>query len=260
MPSACPSCGAGTLAPIGRGTQRLEAEIADFFPKARIARLDSDMAASQKKRHRIFEGMRSGRIDVLVGTQMVTKGHDFPNVTLVGVVSADQSLHLPDFRAAERTFQIITQVAGRAGRAEKAGRVIIQTYEPGHPSLEFSCRHDFDAFAAAELASRRALRYPPFSRLANVRLSSLDRSLVEGAAQRAAEIIRGSGGAEGLAILGPAPAPLEKLRGRFRHQILIKAPDAQSLSRLLGTARAELGKILPRRVRLSIDVDPTNLL
>lgn len=259
-PASCPKCNESALAPVGKGTQRLEAEIADFFPKARIARLDSDMAASHKKRHSIFEGMRSGKIDILVGTQMVTKGHDFPGVTLVGVISADQSLHLPDFRAAERTFQLLTQVAGRAGRASRPGRVIIQTFEPGHPSLELSCSHDFDAFASMELACREKLSYPPFSRLANVRFSSLDRELVSRFAHDAAEILRKSAESTGVQVLGPAPSPMEKLRGRFRWQLLLKAPSAHALCHTLVPAKGRIDGILPRKVRLNIDVDPTNML
>jgi primosomal protein N' (replication factor Y) len=259
-PESCPSCGEEGLAPIGQGTQRLEAEISDFFPKARVARLDSDMAASHRERRRIFEGMRKGEIDILVGTQMVTKGHDFPNVTLVGVISADQSLHLPDFRAAERTFQLLTQVAGRAGRASRPGQVVIQTYEPAHPSLEFSLRHDFDAFASQELKSREALSYPPFSRIANIRLSSIEGGLAESFARDAAEAIRGESAAWGIKVLGPAPAPIEKLRGRYRWQILIKAPSARILSGLMASTIPKLEAKIPRKVRLNVDVDPSNLL
>jgi primosomal protein N' (replication factor Y) len=260
QPASCPSCGEDGLAPIGQGTQRLEAEISDFFPKARVARLDSDMAASQKERRRIFDGMRKGTIDILVGTQMVTKGHDFPNVTLVGVISADQSLHLPDFRAAERTFQLLTQVAGRAGRASRPGQVVIQTYEPTHPSLEFSLRHDFDAFASQELESREALCYPPFSRIANIRLSSIDSGLAERSARETAELIKGDSNVGEIRILGPAPAPIEKLRGRYRWQILMKAPSARALSSLLASSIPKIEAKLPRKVRLNVDVDPSSLL
>jgi primosomal protein N' (replication factor Y) len=191
---------------------------------------------------------------------MVTKGHDFPNVTLVGVISADQSLHIPDFRAAERTFQLLTQVAGRAGRASRPGQVVIQTYEPAHPSLEFSLRHDFDAFASQELESREALCYPPFSRIANIRLSSIDSGLAEGTAREAAELIKGDQNVGEIRILGPAPAPIEKLRGRYRWQILIKAPSARTLSSLLASSLPKIEAKLPRKVRLNVDVDPSSLL
>ncbi len=259
-PRGCPACGEESLAPIGQGTQRLEAEIADFFPDARVARLDSDMAASPKERRKIFDGMNSGAIDILVGTQMVTKGHDFPNVTLVGVISADQTLHLPDFRAAERTFQLMTQVAGRAGRATRPGHVIIQTFEPDHPSIEFSLSHDFESFASMELESRKALFYPPFSRLANLRFSSLEEGLARGAAERAAETIGADPASEGIRILGPAPAPIAKLRGRFRWQLLLKTPGAGQMVRLMGSALPKMERNLPKKVRLGVDIDPTNLL
>jgi primosomal protein N' (replication factor Y) len=204
--------------------------------------------------------MRRGEVDILVGTQMVTKGHDFPGVTLVGVISADQSLHLPDFRAAERTFQLLTQVAGRAGRASRPGQVVIQTYEPSHPSLEFSLRHDFDSFASHELKSREALGYPPFSRIANIRLSSIEGGLAEGFAREAADLIKGDPAAGEIKVLGPAPAPIEKLRGRYRWQILIKAPSARALSGLLVSAVPKIEAKMPRKVRLNVDVDPSNLL
>ncbi len=260
-PSNCIFCGKPSLAPIGHGTQRLAAELNDFFPQANVARLDSDMAASQKKRHEIFEGMRNGKIDILVGTQMVTKGHDFPGVTLVGVISADQSLHFPDFRAAERTFQLLTQVAGRAGRGERIGRVIIQTHEPKHPSLTCARAHDYETFITHEIGCRDELSYPPFTRLANLRLSSLNQDLVIKAANETATIIRQECAERGdYKILGPAPAPFEKLRNRYRWQILIKAPSSGSLTRLLAASFPLIEAKIPRKVRFSVDVDPTNLL
>ncbi|MFH1829548.1 MAG: primosomal protein N' [Pseudomonadota bacterium] len=260
-PQTCTFCGKAKLAPIGHGTQRLAAELNDFFPKANVARLDSDMAASQKKRHKIFEGMHKGKIDILVGTQMVTKGHDFPGVTLVGVVSADQSLHFPDFRAAEKTFQLLTQVAGRAGRGASPGRVIIQTHEPNHPSLICACAHDYETFIAHELKYRHDLAYPPFTRLANIRMSSLDKNLVSKAANEIAAIIRQECAEHSdFKILGPAPAPFEKLRNRYRWQIVIKARSAGTLTRLLPRLSAQIEARIPRKVRVSIDIDPANLL
>jgi primosomal protein N' (replication factor Y) len=208
--------------------------------------------------------MRKGHIDILVGTQMVAKGHDFPAITLVGVVAADAALNIPDFRSAERTFQLITQVAGRAGRADKPGRVIIQTRQPDHASLKAAAEHDPDLFASQELDHRRELFYPPFSRLANIRLSSNRLDLVEKAAKAAARAIEKARGkipaSCNIAVLGPAPAPMGRLRGRFRWQMLIKAQDAASLSRLLALARQGLNDALPPGVRLSIDVDPVNMM
>lgn len=260
MPERCDKCGSDALDLIGQGTQRLEAELHDFFPKARVARLDSDVVASPRERQRIFTGMRSGKIDILVGTQMVTKGHDFPRITLVGVILADMLLHLPDFRAAERTFQLLIQVAGRAGRGERPGRVIIQTHQPEHASIAAALHHDNEAFAEHELAFRKLLSYPPFSRLVNVRLSANSAETVERAAEEAAAILRRLASDPGLRILGPAKAPLAKIRGRHRWQVLIKAPAAGPLAQLLLRAHPALHAAMPRTVRLALDVDPVNLL
>ncbi len=260
-PECCAECGGTELTPVGHGSERLEAEIRDFFPKARVARLDSDMAGTGERRRRIFDGMRDGRYDILVGTQMITKGHDFPRVTLVGVVSADTLLGLPDFRSAERAFQLITQVAGRAGRGTRRGRVIVQSYQPEHPSLVAAAEHDLAAFAAAELDHRRALGYPPFARLAAVRLSSTNADAVERAARAVGDRLRAiAGNAEGIAILGPAPAPLAKIRGRLRWQLLIKAAGSTALARFLAQSRAAIAAAAPRNVRTGIDVDPRNML
>ncbi len=263
-PEACAACHSSNIVSLGRGTERVEAELADFFPEARIARLDSDMAASAKRRGRIIDDMRRGAIDILVGTQMVTKGHDFPAVTLVGVISADLALHLPDFRAAERTFQLVTQVAGRAGRADKPGRVIVQTHNPEHFSLLAARDHDVEGFASEELAHRMLLGYPPIVRLANVRFSATDSKFAGDAAERVTALLRKHSGAQadaqGITVLGPAPAPLSRVRGRYRFHALIKAPTAVVLTRFLAQVRPEIEAILPRRVRLSIDVDPTSLL
>ena len=263
-PKACPSCGEGQLLPLGHGTERLEDELADFFPKARVARLDSDSAGGSARRKKILDDVRRGKIDILVGTQMITKGHDFPGVTLVGVVSADTSLHLPDFRAAERTFQLLTQVAGRAGRGERAGRVIIQTRQPGHASFAAAKEHDVAAFAEAELCHRRELFYPPCARLANVKLSSTSSEKVEKAAASVARIARSlahaSGKEGGIVLLGPAAAPFSKLRGRHRWQLLIKAPSSGALTGFISRLRPALSEAVQSGIRLSIDVDPSSLL
>ena len=264
VPSSCPACHCHLLTPLGQGTERLEAEIQDLFPQARVARLDSDMVTSPAKRQGIFDRMQDGKIDILVGTQMVTKGHDFPSVTLVGVVNADTLLHLPDFRSAERTFQLITQVAGRAGRKSLPGQVLIQTYQPSHYSLLAARDHDTDSFARQEIEHRRQLSYPPFVRLANIRLSSNSEKGVADAARQAATILAKTREREGLAgqiaVLGPAPSPLHRLRGRYRWQLLIKAPTPRVLSKFLALIRLPLQETMPRRVRLSIDVDPINML
>lgn len=264
VPRACPACASESLVPIGHGTERLEAELADFFPAARIARFDSDSAATPARRKRILDDMRRGRIDILVGTQMVTKGHDFPAITLVGVVSADVALSLPDFRAAERTFQLLTQVAGRAGRGDRPGRVIIQTRQPEHYSFRAAQGHDTSAFAREECLHRRRLGYPPYARIANIRLSSVSEEKLSAAGRAVAKVLAAAldatKGRERCALLGPAPAPLGRLRGRHRWQILIKTPSPAVLGEILARARPRLEETVPSGVRLSIDVDPMNLL
>ncbi len=255
IPEACPNCGERALIEEGAGTERIESTLATALPGARVGRLDRDVASGNKSA-RIIERMRRGELDILVGTQMVTKGHDLPNVTLVGVLNADAALSLPDFRAAERTFQLIVQVAGRAGRGDTPGRVLIQTRQPEHPAILFAATHDVQGFLEHELAARHELRYPPYSRLALVRLEATDEAVVAREAERLASVARDVE-AEGVEVLGPAPAPLARLRGRYRYRFLLRAADRTRLRLvLLGVARAPVD----RRVRLAIDVDPVSML
>lgn len=258
----CPGCGA-LLAERGFGTEQIESNVRTLLPAARVARLDRDTATSAKHLRSTVDAWRHGELDVLVGTQMVAKGHDAPGVTLIGVVLADASLHFPDFRAAERTFQLLAQVAGRAGRGHKPGRVLVQTRQPDHPSLVAAQQHDFERFARGELALRADLGYPPFGRLTRI--------VVEGAAadveRRAAAIAqRLIAIAERIEpsrrpqILGPAPAPLERLRGRDRTQLLIKAPDAPTMAQILGAATLEKASGGDSTLRVVVDVDPVNML
>jgi primosomal protein N' (replication factor Y) len=258
----CPSCNA-LLAERGFGTEQIEDTVRALLPAARVARLDRDTATSAKHLKSTVDAWRHGDLDVLVGTQMVAKGHDAPGVTLIGVVLADASLHFPDFRAAERTFQLLAQVAGRAGRGHKPGRVLVQTRQPDHPSLIAAQQHDFERFARSELGLRADLGYPPFGRLTRV--------VVEGAAadveRRAASLAhRLIAVAEKIdedrrpQILGPAPAPLERLRGRDRTQLLIKAPDAPTMAQILGVARLERASDGDATLRVVVDVDPVNML
>jgi primosomal protein N' (replication factor Y) (superfamily II helicase) len=229
--------------------------LGQILPGARIARLDRDVAAG-KKSERVLDRMRSGDIDVLVGTQMVTKGHDLPNVTLVGVLNADAALSLPDFRASERTFQLLVQVAGRAGRGETPGRVLIQTWQPEHPAIQLAVKHDVKGFIAQELEQRREVGYPPFARLALVRFEALDDDVARSQTERLATAARKWGGAD-VEVLGPTAAPLARLRGRYRHRFLLRAQDRARLRLvLLGIARAPVD----RRVRMAIDVDPVSML
>ncbi|MBT3181258.1 MAG: primosomal protein N' [Deltaproteobacteria bacterium] len=263
-PSACKSCGSEELIPLGYGTERLEGEIADFFPNARIARLDSDIISKPSLRRKILDDMRRGKIDILIGTQMITKGHDFPSITLVGVISADLTLAIPDFRSAEKTFQLITQVSGRAGRGSRPGRVIIQTRQPEHYSFLAASNHDCDEFTNSELIHREEMFYPPFSRLANIRLSSTSKELASKSAGDVAkkldEILRGMNRETNIRILGPAPAIIEKLRGRYRWQILIKAPNPALLTSFLSGVHSKIKRLVPSKVRINIDVDPVNMM
>ena len=258
-PDACRGCGAPETALLGIGTERVEEEVRASFPEARIARLDRDAASRRGVAQRVLSDLRARRIDVLVGTQMVAKGHDFPGVRLVGVVAADVGLHMPDFRAAERTFQLLTQVAGRAGRDATPGRVVIQTFVPGHYAIRPVREHDYEAFYAEEIAQRAALGLPPFRRLVQAIVQSED----EEAARRAAESLaraadEAAAGAEDYSRLGPAPAPLARLRGRHRVQLLVAAGPASA--RRAGAALAEAARNCARDVQASVDVDPWSML
>jgi primosomal protein N' (replication factor Y) len=264
-PDLCPECASPHLRDFGIGTEQVEGVLRALIPTARIARLDRDTTARKGALARMLGDWGAGRVDVLVGTQMVTKGHDVPGVTLVGVVASDQTLNFPDFRAAERTFQILTQVAGRAGRGDQAGRVLVQTYRPTHYAVRFAVDHDFAGFAEHELRYREALGYPPYSKLANLRFDGIDASRVEKVARATAERLRTANTklprTRQAAILGPAPAPLERLRGRYRWQVLVKARSSHALSSLLRPAvgPAEQSRRGPE-VRLAVDVDPYGML
>jgi primosomal protein N' (replication factor Y) len=261
VPDRCRSCGEPTQRYRGVGTQQVEEFVAARFPAARIARMDVDTTAGKWSHHRILDAVGRGEVDVLVGTQMIAKGLDFPNVTVVGVVDADVALNLPDFRAAERTFQLLTQVAGRAGRGPLGGRVIVQTRQPSHYAVEHAARHDVAGFAATALAERSDPLYPPLVALANCVVSGTNqRAVADAAAAVRAWLLElfASRPASRAELLGPAPCPIEKVRDRWRWHLLLKTPDAGRLTRLVGyvAARAPVG----RGVRLVVDRDPVSLL
>ncbi|MBI4125282.1 MAG: primosomal protein N' [Deltaproteobacteria bacterium] len=258
----CGACGSPALKLLGQGTQTLEEELRELFPEAKIIRLDRDTAARREVRHQTLQAMKKGEADILLGTQIVAKGHDFPNVTLVGVILADISLNLPDFRAAEKTFQILTQAAGRSGRAEKPGRVIIQTFHPDHFSLICSQTHNFERFSQTELKARESLRYPPFSRLAQIRLQSVRPERVEQAARNIKKFLDRFGlkGRHWIEVLGPAKPPLAKLRGKHRQQILLKAENAPALKSCLKQLNQFAQRQLPPAVQIQIDVDCLNMM
>jgi primosomal protein N' (replication factor Y) len=256
MGEACPACG-GVRAGIGVGTEQVEDAVRALFPRARVARLDRDAVSGADETAAVLARFARRELDVLVGTQMVTKGHDFPGVTLVGVVLADTALALPDFRAAERTFQLLAQVAGRAGRGAEPGRVLVQTFNPASPAISFARAHDHEGFAADELARRHALGYPPFSRMMAARVEGTE----EGArrtAEALAHAARSALGA-GVAMLGPAPAALERLRGKTRWHLLFKAEDPRALFRV-HAALARVARRPPGGARIRFDMDPYAML
>ena len=260
LPDDCPECH-GPLLKLGVGTERLEAEVAEAFPHARVARLDRDAATSAEKLTDLLSSFARRELDVLVGTQMVAKGHDFPGVTLVCVVLADTALALPDFRASERTFHLLTQVAGRAGRGADPGRVLVQTYNPDAPPIAFMLRGDFDGFSAAELARRRSLAWPPISRMAALRIEGSSPELTARAARRLADAMARAlpPPSAGVRLLGPAPAPISRIKGKTRWQLVVKGPSHAALARPLDAAEAVLAE-LPSSVRVVIDVDPGALM
>ncbi|MCS6951929.1 MAG: primosomal protein N' [Bryobacteraceae bacterium] len=258
VPETCPHCGSEYLYFVGMGSERVEEELHREFPGARIARMDRDTVSGRRRYESILQGFREGAYDILVGTQMIAKGHDIPNVTLVGVVNADIGLGMPDFRAAERTFQLLTQVAGRAGRGEIPGTVLIQTLNPEHYAIRCAAAQDYGAFYAKEIQFRRALRYPPFSALANCLVRSRSQ---EEAQRRAAELGRFlQPPPEGLRVLGPAEAPLARLRGEHRYQLLLKSSSRRVLSETLRRIRTFAREAKWEATALVIDVDPLSLM
>jgi len=257
-PGLCPTCSAETVNYWGTGTQRVEEEVRTKFPDIHVARMDADAMQGRGRHERVLEDFREGRIDVLLGTQMVAKGLDFPNVTVVGVINADTALSLPDFRANERTFQLITQVAGRAGRGPKGGEVYIQTFQPDHLAIQLAARHDFEGFARDELESRRARGYPPFGRLARVLVRSQSRQKATEAAHVLADRLAEPAQVAGITILGPQPCPIERLSRFWRFHFLLKAPTAKALLHLWDRVRGEL--VAPPDCQLAVDVDPQSTL
>ena len=262
-PERCARCGSRDLSFKGLGTEQVERVVAETFPSARIARMDVDTTSGKWAHQEILGRVERGEVDILMGTQMIAKGLDFPRVTLVGVVNADVGIHLPDFRASERTFQLLSQVAGRAGRSVLAGEVIVQTSLPDHYAIRAALAHDYAGFAALELAERRRPAYPPWVRLANVVLSSLEPEAAAASAQAAARwldarIARAAGGGEAVELVGPAPAPIERLHGRWRWHFLLRARTTRALT---AACRALVEGFSPGPdVRLALDRDPVALL
>jgi primosomal protein N' (replication factor Y) len=258
VPKLCPKCQSEHIYFVGIGAERVEEELHREFPKARIARMDRDTITGKRHYESILSGFREGSYDILVGTQMIAKGHDIPNVTLVGVVNADTALGMPDFRAAERTFQLLTQVAGRAGRGDVAGIVLVQTLEPDHYAVRFAAAQDCRLFYEKELQFRRAMRYPPFSALANILIRDEKQEMAMRMSAAVGHLLNPP--PDGLRILGPAEAPVARVQKEFRYQVLIKAASRKTLGETLERVRhfALASKWSP--TALVIDVDPLSLM
>ena len=261
-PKTCPSCGREQLKPYGFGTERVVDTLAEVFPDARVERMDRDIMRHKGEVHQVLKRFLHRGTDILVGTQMVTKGHDFPHVTLVGVISADLSLNWPDFRAGETTFQLLSQVAGRTGRGASSGRVIIQTYNPSHYAIRAAKDYDYKGFFSREIRLRRQLNYPPFSSMANLRFLGNSKGKTEQIAghmrMRISKTLkRQLKGKKDVQVLGPVEAPIAKLKGKYRQQILIKSRRTAYLNQLLNEVDRFSSQVLGASgVRLIIDIDP----
>jgi len=265
-PDRCPLCNRENLKPYGFGTERVEETLREIFPGARVERMDRDTMRHKGKVQQVLRRFLNYETDILVGTQMVTKGHDFPNVTLVGVISADLSLNCPDFRAGEITFQLLSQVAGRTGRGKSPGRVIIQTFNPSHYAIIAARDHDYQRFFTRETHLRRELHYPPFSSIANLRLLGNSKTKTKKIAQQMEMKIgnilkRQSNAKKDVEVLGPVESPMAKLKGKYRQQILIKSRSSKAINILLKEVEKGSAQILSSSgVRLIIDVDPYQMM
>ena len=256
----CPSCGSTKIRGVGMGSERIEEEVQQLFPQARVARLDSDTTANRKQYLAILKMVRERQVDILIGTQMIAKGLHFPGIRLVGVVWADSGLSMPDYKAAERTFSLLSQVTGRAGRGSDPGEVIIQTYQPHHYAIQLAQQHDYEGFFAREIAVRAPLAYPPFSRMVNIRFSGVREEQVQKTATQVAGFIRHHKWAGSIELLGPTPAPLVKIKDQTRWQLLMKSKHQQVLHAVCDDLLAVKKELCPGTVRLNLDVDPENMM
>ncbi|TWT53286.1 Primosomal protein N' [Rubripirellula amarantea] len=261
-PPWCPACRFDGIRYGGLGTQRLEVEVKSRFPNARVARMDGDTMRRPGSHQKVLSAFRSGEIDILLGTQMIAKGLDFPNVLLVGVINADSALHFPDFRAAERTFGLVTQVSGRTGRGNRGGRVIVQTFSPEHPAIQAASRHDYEQFAHDEMNARRKFNYPPLGSVARIIIRGTVEDVTESTAEslvQRLEQAREKLGHE-VRILGPAPPPMSKLRGKYRFHILLQATEPGPLGDTIRTATEKF--VIPEKddVQYVVDIDPIDML
>lgn len=259
-PDKCPGCSGIDLKLLGSGTQKVEEELTALFPAARMRRMDSDTVKGRQAYDLLLDQVNRREVDILLGTQMVAKGHDFPAVTLVGVVDADVGLNLPDFRSAEKTFQLITQAAGRAGRGEAPGEVVIQTMNPDHYSIRHSRTHNYEGFYSEEIIYRVQLGYPPVGRMIKIEIKSADESLAAEAAKTARNRIRNLMRGHESTLLGPAPAPIFRVRGLYRFHLLLLSKKREAIRNLAAEGKEIVEKMYGRKCKVIVDVDPVNLM
>lgn len=261
VPKKCPRCGSGIIGRFGAGTQQLEEKCRELFPQAYVERLDLDTVSAKGNLEKVLKGFADGKTDVLIGTQLIAKGLDFSNVGLVGVISADVSLNIPDFRSAERSFQLMTQAAGRAGRGEEQGKVVIQTCQPDHPAILSAAKQDYLKFYEGELAVRKAVGYPPFSDIFQIVISDEDCEKAERSADRCARRLR-STVPEGIAVLGPAISPINSIGGKYRYQLLVKSPAGmrREISRIILQLRRSFTEDKTSAELMTTDINPYSFL
>jgi len=257
IPKYCPNCSSKYIKDFGIGTERIESEVKRIFPDSKVARMDHDTTTRKGSHRKILDKLDNAEIDILVGTQMVAKGHDYPNVLLVGVVTADTIMNLPDFRSAERTFQLLTQVAGRTGRGKKEGKVAIQTYSPEHYSVLAAKEHDYEYFYSKEIPLRKSLQYPPFTYLVNITMVHKNKNKAEKAADKLYNHIIES---QVKKIVGPSPAPIERIRGEYRVQVMLKFDDINVRTKVMKNIKEDFLKKISINVKYNIDVDPISML
>ncbi len=257
VPKICPECKSSYLSFSGKGTEKIESEIHRMFPQAGIDRMDTDVTKKRGTHKAILKKVKEGKTHILIGTQMIAKGHDFPQVTLVGVISADVSLNLPDFRSSERTFNLLTQVGGRAGRGKDAGEVVIQTYASAHYSITTAAKHDYEAFYKREIDLRKNLNFPPFTNIIKITLRSRKEAIARDAASELTKYLKKRLKGKKIKIVGPAPGLIQRIRNRYIWNILIKTKDVLRTGNKLRSALGDYGRI--RRTLMTIDVDPLTL-
>ena len=259
-PDRCPSCKGGYIYYVGEGTEQIEAILSKLFPSLRMGRIDRDTASRRGRFEKTLQDFGSGNLDLLVGTQMLAKGHDFPNVTLVGVVSVDAGLALPDFRAAERTFQLITQVAGRAGRGDRPGQVLVQTYHPTHYALQHACAQNYEDFFEEEIRHRQNHAYPPFVALGSLLVHGTDQGRVRSDGIELRKDLDLANEDRACRVLGPAPAPLARLKGEHRMQLLVKSRGRRQLRQVVDKALTTFAARGLNLRNVNLEIDPVSLM